>query len=432
MAEADGNAGTIETGATRALRFCMVTTFYPPYNFGGDGIFVQRLAHALAARGHAVTVVHCADAYRLGGGEEPEDIPAQPPGVTVHTLDSGLGLLSPLITHQLGIPGIKSRALRALLDDGDFDVIHFHNISLVGGPAVLSYGDAVKLYTAHEYWLVCPLSTLWQMRAAPCENRRCVRCTLDAGRPPQWWRYTGNLKRNLRHVDVMLAPSRFAIDKHAQMGLDTSFTLLPNFLPGATGEAGVEAASRDRPFFLFAGRLEQTKGVQTLIEAFRQFKAADLVVVGAGPFDSALRKQAAGLQHVHFTGQLPYAQLIALYRDALATLVPSLWYEPFGLIVLESFAQGTPVIVNNAGALPELVQQSGGGLVYNSMAELRDVLRQLHGDAGLAQELGERGRAALGTHWTEERHLEQYLDLVQQQIARKQSARRVPGQRSAR
>ncbi|NND67373.1 MAG: glycosyltransferase, partial [Halioglobus sp.] len=269
MTEANGSEGTAVAGAGRALRFCMVTTFYPPYNFGGDGIFVQRLVHALAARGHEVTVVHCADAYRLGGGDEPLEPPAPPAGVTVHTLSSATGMLSPLLTHQFAVPGLKSRALHEILDGTAFDVIHFHNISLVGGPAVLSYGDAVKLYTAHEYWLVCPLSTLWQMREAPCVNKRCVRCTIDAGRPPQWWRYTGNLERNLRHVDALLAPSEFAIAKHVEMGLTVPFTLLPNFLPGADSVedagANVVTTPRERPFFLFAGRLEQTKGVQVLV-----------------------------------------------------------------------------------------------------------------------------------------------------------------------
>ena len=46
-----------------ALRFCFLTTFYPPYNFGGDGIGIQRLARALVKRGHHVTVVHDADAF---------------------------------------------------------------------------------------------------------------------------------------------------------------------------------------------------------------------------------------------------------------------------------------------------------------------------------------------------------------------------------
>ncbi len=47
------------------MRFCMVTTFYPPYHFGGDAVFVQALARGLTEAGHQVEVVHCEDAYRL-------------------------------------------------------------------------------------------------------------------------------------------------------------------------------------------------------------------------------------------------------------------------------------------------------------------------------------------------------------------------------
>ena len=56
-----------------SLRILMFTTFYPPYSFGGDAIGVQRMARALAARGHQVTVVHDEDAHRNLGGPPPSD-----------------------------------------------------------------------------------------------------------------------------------------------------------------------------------------------------------------------------------------------------------------------------------------------------------------------------------------------------------------------
>ena len=46
------------------LTFCMVTTFYPPYHFGGEAMYLYRLVNALAERGHRVTVVHCVDSFR--------------------------------------------------------------------------------------------------------------------------------------------------------------------------------------------------------------------------------------------------------------------------------------------------------------------------------------------------------------------------------
>ena len=65
----------------RQFKLCMVTTFYPPYNFGGDGIFVYRLANELAERGHQVEVVHSVDAYRMlhpGATSSSDEYPNHP------------------------------------------------------------------------------------------------------------------------------------------------------------------------------------------------------------------------------------------------------------------------------------------------------------------------------------------------------------------
>ena len=85
------------------MRFCMVTTFYPPYNFGGDGIFVQGLARKLAKRGHHVEVIHCTDAYRLLAAPGPMPVPEDDLSVTVHRLANPFGFLSPLATQQTNL-----------------------------------------------------------------------------------------------------------------------------------------------------------------------------------------------------------------------------------------------------------------------------------------------------------------------------------------
>jgi hypothetical protein len=183
----------------RGLRFCMVTTFYPPFNFGGDGIFVERLSTELARRGHHVEVIHCEDAYRVLARDDAPPAPRDQPGVVVHRLKSPFGWLSPLATQQSGHPLLKARRIRAILGQG-FDVINFHNVSLVGGPGILKYGQGIKLYTLHEYWLVCPTHILFRFNRAPCVKPHCVPCTLSYRRPPQLWRYTPLLRSAVRRV----------------------------------------------------------------------------------------------------------------------------------------------------------------------------------------------------------------------------------------
>jgi len=173
-------------------RITMLTTFYPPYNFGGDGMGVQRLSQALARRRFDVTVVHEADAYVTLAKAEPAPTVAND-GVKVVALKSALGRLSNLATHQLGRPVAHERAIKALLAPDKTDIIWFHNISLIGGPGLLSYGSGLKIYEAHEHWLVCPTHVLWRFNKERCDERHCLRCVLSYKRPPQLWRATGAL-----------------------------------------------------------------------------------------------------------------------------------------------------------------------------------------------------------------------------------------------
>jgi glycosyltransferase involved in cell wall biosynthesis len=192
-----------------AMRFCMITTFYPPFNFGGDGVFVEQLSRELAQRGHKVEVIHCIDSYQVMAESSDFSAPCDDhSNVTVHRLKSPFGVLSPLATQQTGRPLLKSKRIAEILAS-DFDVIHFHNVSLVGGPGILHHGRGTKLYTLHEYWLVCPMHVLFKNRTAPCESPSCFTCSVRHRRPPQLWRYTDLMKESLAHIDVCIAPSRF-------------------------------------------------------------------------------------------------------------------------------------------------------------------------------------------------------------------------------
>ena len=393
------------------LSFCIVTTFYPPFHFGGDAMYAYRLVNALARRGHRVTVVHSEDAYRALGGVEPRGEFAHEPGVTVVPLQTAWPLGAATATYLTGRPVFYGRQLGSVLEEGRFDVIHFHNVSLAGGPGVLPYGRGVKLYTTSEHWLVCPMHVLFRDNREPCVEPHCLRCTLAFRRPPQLWRYTDLLERAVPHVDLFLSPSRFTLNAHRERGFTAPMRHLPYFLPEPDAPAA-EPATRERRYFLCVGRLERLKGVQVLIEAFRSYRDADLLVVGDGEYRAELERLATGLDHVHFLGRAHPSELPSLYAGAIATVVPSIGYEVFGIVLLESFAQRTPAIVHDLGALPEVVGEAGGGLVYRTQAELVASLRRLAEDTAERDDLGRRGHDAWRRLWTEEPHLEQYLAAV--------------------
>ena len=106
----------------------------------------------LAQRGHSVDVIHCLDSYHALAAREPETSPIDHPNIKVHGLKSGVGFVSPLATQQTGRPLFKASRIRRILQKG-FDVIHYHNISLIGGPKILQYGSGIKLYARAEAYV---------------------------------------------------------------------------------------------------------------------------------------------------------------------------------------------------------------------------------------------------------------------------------------
>jgi glycosyltransferase involved in cell wall biosynthesis len=399
----------------RPLNFLHLTTFYPPWNFGGDGIQVYRLAHALAARGHHVDVVHCTDSYRLFRPAPPLLGPAEDPNVVRHELQSGFHALSPLAAQQTGRTWFKREKLREVLSLRRYDVIHFHNISLLG-PEVLSIAadaPAVKMYTAHEHWLICPMHVLWKFDREVCKSPDCFMCTVRGHRPPQLWRYTGFLERMARNVDQFLSPSRFTARMHAERGFPRELSHLPNFIDTVDGEWRSPAPRpQEAPYFFFAGRLERIKGLQTLIAMWHRTRGYDLLVAGTGTYEPELRAMAAGNPRIRFLGLVPQAELGALYFHALACIVPSIAYETFGMTSVEAFARKTPAIVRNLGALPEVIEESGGGYVYESDDELLAQMDRIADSPELRASLGQRGYDAFLRLWCTEAHIRRYFDYL--------------------
>jgi glycosyltransferase involved in cell wall biosynthesis len=412
----------------RGLRFAMITTFYPPFNFGGDGAFVRRISHALARRGHEVDVIHDVDAFRiLHSGPEPEAL-TEPDGVTVHALRSRIPGLSCLATQQTGRPLVHGRRIRKILDERQPDVIHYHNVSLVGGPAVLDYGDAIKLYMAHEHWLVCPMHVLWRHNRELCTGRECLRCALHYRRPPQLWRSTGLLEQKSKSIDVFYSPSHFSAGKHKEFGFARELEVLPSFLPDEEPADAAPPApdpSAERPFFLFVGRLEKIKGLQEVIPLFGDKIGADLLIAGTGNYESELRKLAEGRPNVHFLGQLDPAKLRALYKGTLGVVVPSICFEGFPMVVLEAFRESAPIVARGLGPFPEIIEESEGGLIYNTVDELENALHRLESDAQLRTSLGRAGQAAFALRWSESVAIDHYLGVV----ARVADERNIPGVR---
>jgi glycosyltransferase involved in cell wall biosynthesis len=407
------------------LSIVHVTTFYPPHNFGGDGVHVQRLAGALARRGHEVSVIHAPGAYSLLSPARHAnrafvgDAGAPDGPVTLHGLGGWRGAIEPFLVQQTGRPVLDRGRLERLLAGTPGrgpDVIHYHNVSLVGGMGVLGLGRALKLYTAHEYWLVCPTHLLFRYNREICRDRTCVRCTLKSGRPPQLWRTRRMLERSVAQIDAMIYPSRLTQSVYDAHGVRRPGHVLYHFLPD---EYIAAAAARGRrrhdadAYFLYVGRMAPVKGVEPLVRHFAERPTpAPLWLAGDGPLEGSLRRAYEGHPRVRFIGRKSQQELGHLYRDAMALILPSTGYEIYGQVVLEAFAHATPAIVTDVAGASELVEQSGGGRVYGSDEALDEALQALAGDVSLRDALGRQGQDHVRLEHGESHYVDRYESLI--------------------
>ena len=251
-------------------------------------------------------------------------------------------------------------------------VLHVHNTFPAASPSVYAAGathGVPVVQTLHNYRFVCPAATVFR------DGHVCTDCV---GRSLQWPAVVhacvrGSRSQSLvaaatntvrrarasftRGIDVYIALTQFQRDLMIAGGLPSErIRVIPNFL-----ESDLQTGDESRTGVLFAGRLSGEKGIAVLL------KAASLVpgtvsVAGSGPLRNTV-EAAAAAGHLVSLGSLPRAALIERLRQAIALVVPSIWFEGFPLVLLEAFATGTPVIASRIGSLAELVEDGMTGLL---------------------------------------------------------------------
>ncbi len=396
-------------------RFCLITTFYPPFHPGGCGLHVYHLANLLAWDGHSVDVICSgeAQAYKLSEPRE-GDYPHHP-GVTVHRIKSGTGRLEPLLTYLSGGPVFSRSQINAVLEKG-FDVIHYHNISLFGGIRSLGLGQGTKLFTQHTYWLFCPTHYLWKDNKKVCDERSCLKCLAAYRRPPQFWRIGGLRDRMLKEMDSLIMPCRYMLQRHREEGFAGRMDSLPYFVDPVEKRESPELEmnfSDLRPFFLFVARFEEYKGPRLAVETFMKKKGdSKLVMVGTGSLEKELQEIAAPDLRIRFLKYVAPEKLDWLYANAIALLAPSIWPEMGNQTVIQAQSCGTPSIASDVGLLPELVRDHKAGIMFRTGEEFLAAMDRMENPA-VREEFVDPCLRAYRSEYTPEKYLERYYRLLE-------------------
>jgi glycosyltransferase involved in cell wall biosynthesis len=209
------------------------------------------------------------------------------------------------------------------------------------------------------------------------------------------------------HAEQRLVWNRFDVATSPQIVLGLGC----DEQPGSESEARTRLGVGDRPYLLCLGRVEGAKGTDALARAFAQFKErtpGPLALVFAGP--------VAGAPSPHpdivVAGVVDDATKWGALRGALALVSPSR-YESFGLVVLEAWMAGTPVLVNaSCAATREHCERSGGGLWFRDYEELEIALRRLVDSSDLCERLADAGGHYARTRFTWPALIDRYLTFL--------------------
>lgn len=209
-------------------------------------------------------------------------------------------------------------------------------------------------------------------------------------------------KRSARDADLVVAiGSTMAALARRRGARDDAITIVPHGIDPE--EIGIDATGEraDTPSIelVFVGRLALEKGVLPLIDAAHILHdrgvAFQLMLVGGGPLDAAVRDRARGL-NVTLLGQQPRPSLGAHFQRADVAIVPSL-NEPFGLVLIEALASGTPVIASNVDDIPNIVRHDENGLLVpaGDAEALANAIELLARDRERLRRLRERARPSV-------------------------------------
>lgn len=349
-----------------------------PYDFaypGGVTVHISYLEHHLARMGHEVKVIAPASKAIAGFGDRFIAIGSPRPIPTSGSI------------ARVTISPWLSKRVKAVLEGEGFDIVHLHEpLMPMLCTTVLRLSQTANIGTFHA-----------------CHGSPGY----DFAKPLGTWL----LKRWFRKLHGKIAVSKPAME-FAHGYFPGYYNILPNgvdiehFSPDVSP---IEKFRDGKLNILFVSRLEKRKGLNYLLEAFKQVKReipnSRLIIVGPGTrlrgrYEREVKR--SGLKDVVFTGLIAYEELPRYYKTADVFCAPATGQESFGIILLEAMAAGKPVVASNIEGYASVLAHNVEGLLVPPADKemLARALLSLLTDESLRREMGARGRVkALEYSW---------------------------------
>ena len=323
------------------------------------------------------------------------------------------------------------RTTKKKLKDFVPDVVHLHNVHFAASASVISaiHKAAIPMVmTIHNYRLLCPSASLFYdnklflnslqenfpwtaVKKGVYQNSKLITF---------WLAFANNLHRSLgtwQLIDTFI----FLSEHSRQLFLDSTFRMDPSktaIKPNFSLAAECAAPPLKNSYFLYVGRLTEEKGVMTLLQAFAG-SGIWLKIAGIGPLSAVVEDYARNNPNIEYVGQQSRAAIDELLDKAEAVIFPSLWYETFGMIAIEAFAKGVPVIASDLGNMKILVTAGFNGKTFDpgNPKDLQVKVQEfINLPVGDKKQLRDQARATYELNYSPEVNIVKLLGIYQNAI----------------
>ena len=340
------------------MKIAIICTLYPPYVLGGAEISISLLANGLTKHGNEVIVITTGK----------EDCVETLDGVKVYRIKNkniywrypqrDKSIVKKSVWHLIDIYNpLYKGTIAQILFDFKPDVINTSNLC---GISIVVWGIAYKMHipivhTLRDYYLLCPQQTM--IKGSKSCEKQCFVCKS----------YSIVKKRMSQKVDALIGISDFIRDKHQKFGYFQNVKLVKT-IPNSV-DAIYNSSKEGKNCVGYIGRLSPEKGIEFMLDAFLESdisKTHTFIIAGRGNknYESKL-KNRYNSENVKFVGHLKQELFFKMIE---LLIVPSLWDEPFGRVVIEAYASHCPVFMSDNGGLKEL-QVNGISWCFNTLSK---------------------------------------------------------------
>jgi glycosyltransferase involved in cell wall biosynthesis len=412
---------------------------FSPHSFGGGQVYVYRLAKELQRRGHILTIVTSVPWIKGNGKYYLEDYTYD--GLSVKSIS-----LNPKVVTEgdnySELSPVLMQGLRDILRELNPDIVHINGLkaALI---TVCNEMNIPNVVTAHHPGVACPASTLLRPDESLCVEtanlKVCLPCCSKhkrsgivgsvLGKIPRWiYRPTGMFLNRYKNVpylvrglmfpwwvekrmegqkvllnnsQIIISPSEAMEELLIRNGVpQKKIRVLPHGI-APLERLSIENTNKGRIRFGYIGSVGQPKGFHILVEALEkvaQQEKGELHVFGEAqnPLDKEYMERSLstykGKSKIITHGYIDHHKMSEVFKQIDILVVPSIYLEVFGLVVLEAFSAGRPVIVTKSGGPAELVRDGVDGFIVerNDSKSLAEALQKFINRPDLIGEMAEQ------------------------------------------